>query len=377
MESQSETTPRMTVCLVAGRDAAERFPTLIKYLQLGLVDESVATLRVVTQGEPLTTLQAGTTVILQDRPMAWPLGRWSRRAFISDAVSKLETLQGKAPAVVHGLSPATMDVAAEIAVQSGSDLVYTVSSMRQVEDSASLRMLTRASALAAISPGLADMLPPSVRSAKSVEIIPIGVSTANQISAFKNAQRAPVMVYAGPLGEDEELDTLLRAVKQVVLRFPNALLFMLGKGPAEDHLRRTVQSLEIRDNVTFTGRLDDWRNVLDAADIFCVPRAQVVWREEPMAALAAGVCVVAAEGSLCDELIQDRTALLFPQGEDGALAQCLLRLIGDHEFARKLATAGQAHVRVSNPPAQLVSRHLELYRRLARPHQTLTFSGKN
>ncbi|MEK7324581.1 MAG: hypothetical protein AAB217_04920, partial [Chloroflexota bacterium] len=79
MESQSDVTLRMVVCLIAGRDAVERFPTLLKYLQLGLVDESIPTLRVVTQGEPLTTLQTGTMLLLQDRPLAWPLGRCSRR----------------------------------------------------------------------------------------------------------------------------------------------------------------------------------------------------------------------------------------------------------------------------------------------------------
>ncbi|MEK6644679.1 MAG: glycosyltransferase family 4 protein [Planctomycetota bacterium] len=375
MESQSDVTPRMVVCLIAGRDAVERFPTLLKYLQLGLVDESIPTLRVVTQGEPLTTLQTGTMLLLQDRPLAWPLGRWSRRSFIADIARKLEAMNGNAPTIVHGLAPGTMDIASDVAIESGSELVFTVSSMKQIEDAASMRLLSRASALAPISPLLAEVLPPSVRSAKVVEIIPIGVHPMNQIAAFKNAQRAPVIVYAGPLSDNEELETLLRALKQVVSRHPNVLLFLLGKGPAEDHLRRMVESLEISDHVTFTGRLDDWRNVLDAADIFCIPRAQTVWREEPLAALAAGVCVVAAEGSLCDELVHERTALLFPQGSDAALAHCFLKLLGDTEFARMLAAAGQGHVRISNPPAQLVSKHIELYRRLARPHQTLAFSG--
>ena len=363
----------MVACLVAGREAAEQFPTLLRYLQLGLIDASVETLRVVMQGESLATLQTGTAVILQDRPLTWPLSRWSRQAFIAGVHRKLEVMQRGSPAVIHGVAPSSAEYAVKIADDTASELVLTVYSYSQTRDPAPMRWLQRASAVLTPSRRLRDAIPTSVISNKPVEVVPVGISVSPAPAAFRSPDRAPVIVYSGPLTEESSVDCLLRAAKQVISRVPNLLLFIIGKGHAEDQLRRMSESLEINDAVTFTGKIDDWRSVLDAADIFCVPSAPPHWREEPLAALAAGVCVICAEGNLCDELIDGRTALTFARDDDAALAQRITRLLADPAAARDLAAAGQAYLRTNNTPARMVAEHLKVYKQLTNRHQVLAF----
>jgi len=373
MTDQTDSSARIVTCLIAGREAGECYPSLLRYLQLGLVGESIETLRVVLQGEPLQTLQAGTSLILQDRPLAWPLSRWSRRIFLDMIERKLESLQRGCPAIVHALGPSAVDTAAHVAEATGAELVLTVAATSQIDDSASARCMQRASTIVALSQRLAESVPAPLRAARPVQVTRVGISAGASPAAFRDDSRSPVLLYAGPLTEEARVDSILRAVKQLQSRHPNLLLFIIGKGPAESALRRLIDSLEISDGITFTGKIDDWRVVLESADIFCQPGAIRSWREEPLCAMAAGVCVVAAQDGACDELIDEKTALLFPEDDDAALAQRISRLLTERDFARQLAQSAQAYVRASHSPSGMVAAHLQLYRALTARHQTLSF----
>src|SRR5439155_410215 len=92
----------------------------------------------------------------------------------------------------------------------------------------------------------------------------------------------------------------LRHDGPVVVHALDLTVFMVGKGPAEAQWRRTADSLDMRAAVIFTGNIDNWRNALTGADIFCVPHAPAEIREEPLQALADGLAVVAANGSVYD-----------------------------------------------------------------------------
>jgi glycosyltransferase involved in cell wall biosynthesis len=136
-----------------------------------------------------------------------------------------------------------------------------------------------------------------------------------------------------------------------------------------------VESLDIQAAVTFTGRLEHWQTVLEAADIFCLPRAGATFREEPIHALAAGLAVVAADDSLYDGFIDGTTALLFPPGDEVGIADRICRLLDNPELSARLAAAAQAHARANYSVARMVADHVRLYRQLETRSRTLTLAG--
>jgi len=192
----------------------------------------------------------------------------------------------------------------------------------------------------------------------------VGVVSTYAPTAFNNPQRAPSLVYAGTLSNECAVESLFRAAKLVLAHHPNLLVFVVGKGPAESNLRHLADSLELNPSVTFTGRLEHWRLALEAADIFCLPDSQTAFREEVIHALATGLAVVAPVDCICDGLIDDQTALLFPPQDHVRMAEQISRLIEDHVLARRIATAGQSYARTSNSVARMVAEHVRIYKQL-------------
>jgi len=274
--------------------------------------------------------------------------------------------------VVHSLTPATAALAAHLAAAVEGDLIVGVWAAAEIEDASQAHCLDRAAVLFAPSAQLHRAMSASPLAAKPIEVVPLGAAASPSPAAFKAPQLSPTLVFAGNLSPDAGVDVLLRATKRVLRDHPNLLVFIIGKGPTENALRRQADALDLRAAVTFAGRLEHWRTVMAAADIFCLPAARTPHREEPLHALAAGLAIIAADGSPYDGLVDERTALLFPDGEDEQLADRIRQVLDNHELARALAAAGQAHARSQCSIARMVAEHARVYHRLGARHRTLT-----
>jgi hypothetical protein len=355
---------RLTLCLVADEQAAERFPTALRYLQIGLIDEPIDTILVVTERGRAVCLEGGPATIIAHHEMQWPLTRWGYR-FATDAVRrKIHSMPHEAPLVVHALSASSAALALEIATAAGGELVLTISSLAEINDAIVARCCDKAAVLILPSQRLQRALAARPLAGKAAEVVPVGVVSTFGPVAFSNPQRAPALVHAGPLHGNCGVESLLRATKLVLAHHPSLLVFVVGKGPAEGNLRRLADSLELNPNVTFTGRLDLWRVALESADIFCLPDSQTSFREEIIHALATGLAVVAPADCTCDGLIDNQTALLFPVGDHVRMAEQIGRLLADHALARRIAASGQAFARTNNSVARMVAEHVRIYRQL-------------
>jgi glycosyltransferase involved in cell wall biosynthesis len=89
--------------------------------------------------------------------------------------------------------------------------------------------------------------------------------------AWKNG-RAHMVGYVGVMGDQEGIDLLLEAAREIVFDRGRDVQFVLvGGGPALEGLKAQARSLGLADHVTFTGRAPDADlfSVLSSADV-CV-----------------------------------------------------------------------------------------------------------
>ena len=130
---------------------------------------------------------------------------------------------------------------------------------------------------------------------------------------------------------------LVRAFAALAGRWPRAMLVIAGSGPEEASLRGQVQALGLADRVRLVGFQRDVRPVLAALDVFVLPSR---WEGLPLAALeamAAGLPVVVTNVAGSRDLIRhERTGLVVPAGDVGALAVAIERCWTDGEFAKRL-----------------------------------------
>lgn len=375
MEGAEQDKPRpLTVCLVIDEQAAESFPTALRYLQIGLIDEPVGTVIVASEQGRDVCLTGGPATVITWREAQWPFARLGRRGVVEAVRRRVASGSSDEAVVVHGLSLSAAELSEEIAQSVGAELVVTVPRPSDLADHDIGRCCRKAGVLIAPTQRIQQAIQNGGLTGPTIEHVPVGVVSAFAPVAFSNGQRAPCLVYIGPLSGDNGAESLLRAVKLVLTNHPNLLVFVVGRGSAESNLRHLVDSLELSSNVTFTGKLEHWRLALEAADIFCIPGGRDRFHEEPIHALAAGAALVAPGDSSFDGLVDEETALLFPAGDHLRMAERICRLLDDQRLARRVATAGQACVRTENSVARMVSEHVRIYQQLGVRHRSIPIS---
>jgi 1,2-diacylglycerol 3-alpha-glucosyltransferase len=114
---------------------------------------------------------------------------------------------------------------------------------------------------------------------------PVAFSDTAQTEAASRPA-APVVMYAGRLGAEKNVGLLIKAFDKVLQRWPEAVLWIAGKGPEDAALRAVAAGLRRADQVVFLGFLDHaaLARYYAACDVFVLPSVQEV---QPMVAIEA------------------------------------------------------------------------------------------
>lgn len=354
----------LVVCLVADEDVLDRCPIALRYLQIGLMDEPIETILVLPRCARAEPLSGGPTTIVSYGSPKWPLARRVTSEVVSEVQRRIEALRRDVSVIVHALSGSVAPLADRIATAVGADLIIGVASASEIEEPELTPCAERAAALLVPSRELQRRVESIAPAQKPVEVAQLGATASNTPAAFSAPQLAPALVYAGALTVDCAVDSLLRAVKRVLQHHPTLLVFVIGKGPAEGRLRQLVTVLDLEQTVTLTGRLDHCKHALEAADIYCLPGARAVYREEPIHAMAAGLAIVVPDGTPYDGLIDHQNALIFEEGNEIQMAEQICHLLDHPDFARSIAATAQAYARANHTVAHMVADHVRIYREL-------------
>jgi glycosyltransferase involved in cell wall biosynthesis len=360
----------ITICLVADEEVIERFPGLVRYLQIGLLDEPVEFVLVAPDHDRAEQLVAGSTKLVRYGRSAAIFRRFWQRGIVSDARNALMKVNRSNAVIVHSLSLSSAPLAAQIAQAATADLIVNITSRSALQDPHLSRYLGQAKELIAPARVIADTIRRSPLENKSVETVPFGLAAADAAAAFRVPDQAPALIAAGPLEAESGYDVLLRALGQVVRIRPDTVAFVIGKGNAESDLRALAKSLGLTPSVTFTGRLQGIRSAFNAADIFCIPKAMPDFREEPLLALAAGMLLITAEHELFDGLADRQNARIVASDDVTALADAILDAIKNPETARRTAEAGLKYIRTHHTISGMVARYQAIYERIAAPTRT-------
>ena len=161
------------------------------------------------------------------------------------------------------------------------------------------------------------------------------------------------VLYAGRLAPEKRLDLAIRAVASLVATTPAVSLALLGRGSAEDDLRRLSRSLGVEGRVRFLGFIPDATTVSEiynAADAFAIPSTAETQSIAAMQAMACGLPVVGVRAWGLSEYINAANGILVDPGDDAALARALLHLAAHPEVRHDLGEGGRAFVRALSSP---------------------------
>lgn len=163
----------------------------------------------------------------------------------------------------------------------------------------------------------------------------------------------PLVVCVSRLVPRKGQDVLIRSMRAVQRRVPEAALLIVGAGPHEGRLRRLAERAPTR-SVTFVGEVpeEDLPRYYALGEVFAMPcRTRVGglevegWGNVFIEAAACGRPVVVGDsGGAPETVVHGETGLLVDGRDVGGVADSLIALLEDPAYARRLGKAGRARV---------------------------------
>jgi glycosyltransferase involved in cell wall biosynthesis len=178
--------------------------------------------------------------------------------------------------------------------------------------------------------------------------------------------KSPRLVVTRNLEKIYGIDTAIKAISLLKHKFPDIQLFIAGSGPLLDELNQLVLSLELFENVKFTGKLspDEVVELYESADIMLNPTTVDNMPNSVLEALAVGIPVVTTDVGGIPFIVSDnQTALLVDVNNPEMMAKKVEQLIMDPGLYEILVLNGVKQV---EKYAWDVVKHqwLDLYRRV-------------
>jgi glycosyltransferase involved in cell wall biosynthesis len=206
-----------------------------------------------------------------------------------------------------------------------------------------------------------------------VQVITPGVDLSRMVNYWNKRtlpipdhlpDRSFVVGTVARLDPQKGLVHLVDAFPPILQGCPEAYLLIVGDGPLRAELEGRCFQLGIAGRVLFTGYQIDAHRCLGAMDLFVMPSLFESWGFTAAEAMAAGVPVICTDIPGPSSFVShQRTGLIVPPADPGAIATAVLQLQSDPARRWALGEAGKAYAREQLSLSGMIEACEQLYAR--------------
>jgi len=196
-----------------------------------------------------------------------------------------------------------------------------------------------------------------VRSAK-ITIVP------NGLEEFKVKDRDPDMKigFIGGLNIQKGIPTLVSAMRELSLEFPDLKLEIIGDGPLKNQLERL--SADIKSNVKFLGQKEDIADFLTSWKMLVVPSVSESFGQVALESFIASRPVVATSvGGLPEVVLEDATGILTKPADVPDMVHAISFLLHNPKEAERMGRNGRKIYERFFTAKRMVSAIEDIYRK--------------
>lgn len=173
---------------------------------------------------------------------------------------------------------------------------------------------------------------------------------------------APIICNIGRLVEQKAQKYFIEAAAHVLKSRSDCRFLIIGEGDLHEELDRQIIASELEDRVFLMGFRDDVRQILQVANLMCLSSD---WEGTPMAmleAMALSKPVVATAVGGCPMIVRNgKTGFIVPPCNPSALADAMLKIINDPEFAERLGNSALELLQAEYSAERNLAQYRELY----------------
>lgn len=200
-----------------------------------------------------------------------------------------------------------------------------------------------------------------------LECVPLGIEPAGfPPRPFRPSPSPFRLITVGRLSPEKGTRLLAGVMRRLRERGHPVILHLVGGGPDREMLETAFESLGLKDAVVFEGRAPQQRlmDLYRESDIFVLPSLYEGVPTVCIEAMSMEIPCVAPAITGIPELMQDGVeGVLYPPGDEEAMAGAIERLIMDPDLRRRIGEAGR---RKALARYDLAMNTIEMSRLLAR-----------
>ncbi|HBY19906.1 MAG: hypothetical protein A2Y24_03180 [Clostridiales bacterium GWE2_32_10] len=161
------------------------------------------------------------------------------------------------------------------------------------------------------------------------------------------------------------LDVFINGAADALKSKSDIHFVIAGAGAQKDELENLCNTLNIKDKLTFIGQIKDMNSFYNAIDINNITS----YSESFSYVLLEGArfrkpTISSAVGGIPELIKDEETGLLFESGKHEQYASCVLRLINDYEYAKKLGENLYEHAKANFSVENMTRQHVEIYKQI-------------
>lgn len=345
----------LRVTLLTSKHTLSEYHIPLQRLLVGLTDRSICS-NIVCPPEINVDLitSPGVEIIRYPFYKLPLLGRYNRNLLI-------EELKNFNPAVLHCLGEDEATLARLLSKQLNIPYLLTINSLQKRFAQTFLSSKRLAQIIVPADSLAADIAKMQPRLSERIKRINIGTFVPETTQCFsKNTQLASIITLC-PQKEDLKFSNLLSAVRHLAIERYEFILTIISNNKTEKQLRAEISALGLTQNVIIVPRIEPWRQLVAAGDIFVQAWSSSSFNLILLKAMSVGTVVAGCKGGIDDFIIEGETAVVFNPDDDLSIYNCLRELLNSREKARKIARQAQQYVKQNHSVSKMIDETLQLY----------------
>lgn len=226
-------------------------------------------------------------------------------------------------------------------------------------------MYNRYNAIICIAKQTEENLVNYIGAKPSIRTIFNGIDTGKFLRDIKDikGQTSYVITMISAFRKQKDHETLLRAMTALP---DNYRLQFVGRGETEGHMKAICSQMGLGSRVTFLGMRSDVDLILENSDIVVLSSHWEGLSLSSIEGMASGRPFVASDVDGLHEMVSG-AGVLFPHGDDKALANAIRELCENPDYYRQVAQACQERAKQYDISV-MAEGYLELYESLMNDH---------
>ena len=207
-----------------------------------------------------------------------------------------------------------------------------------------------------VSQELATSVKKQFNNYPNIHVVPMGIDTTHFRPDMKTnsiindyQDKKYLLIFVGRLTKQKGITYLIQAMPEVLSKFPNAQLLIIGDGELKESLKQQVNSLSIQNDVDFLGYVphQELSKYMASADMFIGPSISEGFGLVFAEAASSGTIVIGTKKpAIQDIIIDDKTGFLVQVASAKAISKKVIYCIDNirTDQFEKIRTQARKHV---------------------------------